>query len=322
MAQHPKVTVLDYDEVNEFEDGFALTQKDNKYGIINTELEIIIPPIMENTHGYDFSPYYFNNELYAEVDSHTVIYDTLGNVIQKFDRIIPIQEAHPKAVLSQERKNGEYIMRTGSNEYNYFGSDDWGCVNTDGDTIVPFEFNGIISASTDSSFICYTQNEQDYYIKFYYPGGTNGKTYSGKFLGWPRGNCLWRETNNGFVAMNSNLEIIDSNNYDWIYIFKDRCIGHRDGVHYTINTDFERVDTIHCDRFYHNKYWSAAMKGDSYAIFSAEGIQLTDYIYQGRWTQYVSDSYYFLVQDAHYYYVLNPQAEVLKQFVLTSGKRK
>lgn len=314
-AQTIGVDTLNYDAVYQFQDGFALTLKNNKYGIINSNLQVIIPPILEDMLGYDLSPYFFYNELFGVINDTSVIFDTLGNVTKRFNKRIGIEEANPSRLLSKSRKVGSFTIRTGSNIYSEFGSSDWGCVSENGDTIIPFEYFGIV-AGTLESFIGIEKNNKTYYSQIYSKNGEKKMGYQGRLFGWPNRNCLWKETERGFVATDSNLDLLDSNYYDWVYVFENICWVNTQAGWQALDLEFNVIDSMKCDYFWQNEHWCFALKDDYVAIFNQEGIRITEYIYDGTWSDYVSNSKYILAKVDEYYYVLNSEALELKKFIL------
>ena len=123
---------------------------DEKFGIINTKFEEVIPPILTSINNFDLSNYYFDGLLYGVIQDSTILFDTKGKRVKAFND----PEVYPFRNFINEKMDSLYI--TGS-----FSS--LGCEKEDHTVVIPYEYN-YINKGLKNHILAIKKIEQDIYL--------------------------------------------------------------------------------------------------------------------------------------------------------------
>ncbi|NOQ72888.1 MAG: hypothetical protein GQ574_12845 [Crocinitomix sp.] len=280
-----QVTLPYYDEMYSFRDGFTIIEVDNKCGIINDDLEEIIPPIFNDIKCYDYGPFQFKGMFFmCSVDS-TFLYDTLG-VLQK---ALYGTDIWPHEYY--QLKN-DYAFKTGelecSNNTDNVFSAHWGC-SQNGITIIPYEFRNIYIGLSDH-IIVRTANQQQ--TRFFRQNGDSlNNFYNIKLALDDDLSRYWIKSDKYYRCFDTTFSLIYTSEFEEIKDPKDSLMCVKiNGKWGIVNHDFEIVLAPDYEDVRINDHWGYVKNNGLYGIINRKGELLTDIIYTttGSYSQYIT----------------------------------
>lgn len=299
---------LKYDTIYSFQDNYALVEKDGKFGFIDTTLREIIKPTLDGYIGYDLSPYFFNNWLYGTRNDSLIVYDTSGSILHyyKLD-----SELSPNILSDQSHVIDTLKVKTSDDNYLYFGSNNWGCLSPHGDTIVPFEYE-TIRKGLDNSIICSRGDRKNLETYIYdFKGDTIWRTYNIPVFPWKINDCYF------FYNSGKDIQIKDVNFRTLDTIYFQGIIVSEEYVWLKSDTSWNRYDSNlefkdgPYEEVILNKYWGAIWKDKKVALIDSKGEIISPFIYEGTFSNYISNSKFIVARNKDLLHILNSKGEII-----------
>ncbi len=311
-----------YDHVYPFRAGFALVQLNEKFGVINSSFEEIIPPILTGINNFDLSNYYFDGLLYGVIEDSTILFDTQGNRIQAFNN----PKIYPSRNFVNEKIDSLYIS-------GYNGT--LGCEKEDHSVIIPYQYkyihkgliNHIIAIRVNKKDMLWSKKDtnsisSNHTVIYNFVGDTIYQT-RGIIHVWEAANLYFLEDESGFVPMDSEFKTLNNKRYKRVWPSKNLCWVLTDQGWGLINPAFKYLIEPQFNSIYSNTYWTAVKKNNKYGFVNTLGVQITEIEYNDDWTQYVSndsiivayknDSPIFLNTSGHCIYNCTQNDTILKK---------
>lgn len=302
-------STLNYDNIQQFHDGFSLVERDGKFGIIDTTLNEIIEPTLDGYLGSEFDHYFFNSWLYGIRNDSLTIYNVAGSLVHTEKLKVTSPPTH---LSDQSFLVDSIIVRTDNNEYEVSGSINWGGISKSGDTIIPFEFQNI-QKGLDETLICSRGSKSNLETIIYnFNGDTLWKTYNVPIYSWTLNNCYFFHPSyiNQIQIWNDRFEIQDTLFYQDIIVNAHYVWLKSNNQWNKYNSKLELVDGPF-DFVIKNEFWGAIWRGGDMAIINSLGDVITPFIYEGEVSDYISNSRLIVARNEKKIDILDLNGETL-----------
>lgn len=299
-----------YDNIYPYHDGFSLITLNGKFGIINSEFEEVIPPVLETINNYDLSDYFFHNKLYGVLNNSTILFDTLGNRIKAYGD----PNVYPQRTIKSYDIDSLSVFGVRGGK---------GCSTPDGKLIIPHE-NIYIYEGVDDQIIACKEVEIDSF-------DTNGRWFpydkkislvydrkgnalhkqDGRIFSWKQAGIYFIENFGKYIIANSQFETIHSESLNHIAIMDSLCWIQTNLGWGLINTNFEYILNPQFSYLYVNPYWCVIGNGQKFGFVSRGGVQISEIEYYGEWKQYTGDDTIIVAYKNDHLTFLNIQGECI-----------
>lgn len=282
-----------YDHIYSYHNGFALTEINGKYGIINRRFEEIIPPVLESINSYDLSGYFYDGLLYGILNDSLILFDTLGNKKRSYKE----KDIYPPLFW-----NRNYTI----DSLNISGSEGRrGCKLPDGKLIIPFEYSSIYEGLGNHIIATKRENESyengsHYSTVIYDRNGNEIRKDEGKIICWKQADLYFIQSNDDYILKDTQFITKRSEKYKNFIVVDSLCWVKTSKGWGLINNNFEYLIKPRFDGVYVNSFWTAVNLNEKYGFFSRDGKQLTELKYNGDFSQYIgNDSLIVAYQNDH-----------------------
>jgi hypothetical protein len=303
-----KTGKIKYDNIYSFQDNFALIKKAGKYGVIDTSFRLIIKPTLDDYISYDLSPYFFDSWFYGIRNDSLLVYDTSGQLLHyyKLD-----QRLTPNIISDQSYFIDSIFVKTANDTYLFSGSKNWGCINYNGDTIVPFEFENV-EKGLENHIIASRGEERSFRTYVYnFNADTIWRTYNVRIIPWKVNNYyFFKSPEKSIQIWNSKFETLDTIFYDGIKVSENFVWLKSEDKWNRFDTNLVWRDGTYTD-VHLNKYWGAVWKDSKVALINSKGEFLSSFIYEGLISDYTSNSTYIVARNEDFLHVLNANGKVI-----------
>jgi hypothetical protein len=85
---------------------------------------------------------------------------------------------------------------------------------------------------------------------------------------------------------------------------------------FRIDKNLERIDHLTFSSIQRNKYWGYSEKAGKFTILNTSAKSISEGVYEGKWTNYVSSSKYIFARKGEYYLLLDNNGYLIKTVVL------
>lgn len=292
-----------------FQDDYALVEKDGKFGIIDTALSEIIEPALDNYIGYDVSPYFFDSWFYGIRNDSLIVYDTSGSILHHY-RLDT--ELTPNLLSDQSYFIDQLKVKTENDRYLYSGSKNWGCLASNGDTIIPFQFENIYEGLKGTLIATRggAKNLETYLYS--HSGDTLRRTYNVPILPWEINDYYFFVQPSEYIQIrNTSFEIIDTVYCQDIVVNENYTWLKSDNQWYRYDTRLTRKDGPY-EHVIQNKFWGAIWKNQHVAIINQKGEITTPFIYEGKNHEYTSTSKFIVAKNKRQIHILNARGELVQ----------
>lgn len=276
-----------YDNIYPYRSGFSLVTIGGKFGVLDSKFKEIIPPNLESINNYDLSDYFFDGLLYGVMNDSLFLFDTLGNITNKLankNLYPPIQKEYNYKIdsiiitgynkLSGNLPNGEIII---PEEYKniYKGL---------GEHIIAYKIENIFESDSTGD-----HERREEITNIYDRKGSIIYSQKGRIYSWFDADIYFIESNNIFSIFNSTFEKIKSQTFKSFIISDSLCWVKTNTGWGLINKKLEFIIEPKFDEICVNFNWIAVKQNEKWGFFSIHGIQITEIVYDGDWTQYTGD---------------------------------
>lgn len=299
--------IKNYSNIYPYQDNYALVEYEGKFGIIDTSFKEIIKPDIDEVIYYDHSPYFFDSCLYGIRKDSILIYDTAGILLHhyKLDKRLK-----PNLLSNQGFQIDSLSIKTSNDTYYYTGNHDWGCLNSQGDTIIPFVYDKIVKG-LNNSFIATKGDVKNLHTTVYSTNGdTLRRSYNVPIHSWEKQEQYWMIYPYGVELLDKNFELLKKTNFTDVLVSGEYA-WIKKGSWVLIDSSLTEIGDYY-DDVWLNKYWGVIWKNKKVAISNLKGEIITPFIYEGVIADYVSNSKRIVAKTADAIHILNQDGKLLK----------
>jgi len=277
-------SISEIDRVYQFRGGFALTEKDGLFGILNSELEIIIPNILTSINNYDLSPYYFDGICYGVIGDSTVYFDEKGVRSAAF--------ADPD--IYPPRVSGYYID---SLWVSGFGS--YKGAGPIGSNVIPYDYtyiykglgDQIVAVKRIEKYGFDSEGNYDFLRKtkslIYSSNGDTIIELDGYVFPFESANCYFNSNDSCCYVLDESFDIQMDRTIIEAKVFAEFAWVLTKQGWGLVDKEFNFILEPKYVEVVRNKDWSAVKKNGKYALINSNTTFISDFIYDGDWTDYL-----------------------------------
>ncbi|MFT7343874.1 MAG: hypothetical protein ACI9XP_000451 [Lentimonas sp.] len=281
-------TTLQIDKMSQFRGEYTLATSNEKYGVLDSNFKFVLDPIYDEIIHYPLSEYSFEHQFYGTIKDVLYI-KTIGK--DTIDRKINNKDTLPFLLKNQGFYYQDAHIKSSNNYYVVTGNNDWGAIKTNGDSMIPFEYDQI-ALGLDSQLVA---TKGFYGIQDNVVYDANGKviwkTYNVPIMAWEEVNLYWfiflgqrselRDQSNG------KFELIEKFDYTNVIMAGKNSWVQEGETWFLIDSKFEPISKT-VDSLQMNANWGAVWKDGKVALVDKNGEFISGFSYTGTKDQYIS----------------------------------
>ncbi|MFT5581824.1 MAG: hypothetical protein ACI9G9_001085, partial [Psychromonas sp.] len=133
-------TTLQIDKMSQFRGEYTLATSNEKYGVLDSNFKFVLDPIYDEIVHYPLSEYSFEHQFYGTIKD--VLY-IKTNGKDTIDKKVNSKDNFPFLLKNQGFYYQDAHIKSSNNYYLVTGNNDWGAIKTNGDSVIPFEYDQI-----------------------------------------------------------------------------------------------------------------------------------------------------------------------------------